>query len=93
LKVTVYTTPACRQCNMTKNWLTKKGIPFDVVDATADENTADAIRAIAAGDGIDGKVTMPYVQVSTGDPETDLHWFGFIPANLEKYTITELKAA
>jgi glutaredoxin len=73
---------------MTKTWLDKRGIPFDVVDATADEQTGDAIRAIAAGDGIEGKVTMPYVQYSTGDPETDFHWFGFIPANLEKYATT-----
>lgn len=77
---------------MTKSWLTKKGIPFDVVDATADDQTGDAIRAIAAGDGIEGKVTMPYVQVSTGDPEADLHWFGFIPANLEKYTLEKAAA-
>lgn len=80
---------------MTKSWLTNRDIPFTVIDATADENTADAIRAIAAGDGIDGKVTMPYVQYSTGDPETDFHWFGFIPDNLDRYatTIIETKAA
>ena len=77
---------------MTKTWLTKKGVQFEVVDATEDEQTADAIRAIAAQDGIEGRPTMPYVQVSTGDPETDLHWFGFIPANLEKYTLEKAAA-
>jgi len=80
---------------MTKTWLTKKGIPFETIDATADENVADSIRAIAEADGMTGRPTMPYVQYSAGDPETDFHWFGFIPANLEKYatTITEQKAA
>jgi len=73
---------------MTKKWLTGRGIPFDVVDATEDDTTADSIRAIAAADGIDGKVTMPFVQYSTGDPETDFHWFGFIPDWLEKYATT-----
>ena len=93
--ITVYTTPACRQCNMTKKWLSSKDIPFETVDATADESVADAIRAIAAEDGVTGKVTMPYVQYSTGDPETDFHWFGFIPDNLDRYatTITNQKAA
>jgi glutaredoxin-like protein NrdH len=84
-KITVYTLPACRQCNMTKNWLTKEGVPFEVVDVMQDEKTADAIRIIALADGIEGKPTMPYVQYSSGDPETDFHWFGFIPDNLEKY--------
>ena len=85
MTITLYTLPVCRQCNMTKNWLTKHGIPFEVVDATQDDKTADAIRAIAEADGIAGKPTMPYVQYSTGDPETDFHWFGFIPDFLEKY--------
>ena len=80
---------------MTKTWLTNRDIPFEVIDATADENIADAIRAIAAADGLDGRPTMPYVQYSTGDPETDFHWFGFIPDNLDRYatTILETKAA
>ena len=91
--ITVYTTPACRQCNMTKSWLTNRDIPFTVIDATADENTADAIRAIAAADGMDGRPTMPYVQYSTGDPETDFHWFGFIPDNLDRYATTLLQKA
>jgi glutaredoxin-like protein NrdH len=40
-----------------------------------------------------GFLTAPVVIVSTGDPETELMWGGFIPDNLRKYTITELKAA
>lgn len=78
---------------MTKSWLNKKGIPFTVIDATADDNIADSIRAIAAADGMDGRPTMPYVQYSTGDPETDFHWFGFIPDNLDRYATTLLQKA
>lgn len=86
--ITIYTTPACSQCNMTKRWLETRNIPYSVVDATADENVADSIRSLAASDGNTGKVQMPYVQYSTGDPETDFHWFGFIPAHREKYATT-----
>lgn len=86
--ITIYTTPACRQCTFTKKWLDNRGIPYSVVDATADDNVADSIRAIAADDGHTGKVQMPYVQYSTGDPETDFHWFGFHPDNLDKYATT-----
>jgi glutaredoxin len=73
---------------MTKRWLETRNIPYAVVDATADENVADSIRSLAASDGNTGKVQMPYVQYSTGDAETDFHWFGFIPAHLEKYATT-----
>jgi len=73
---------------MTKRWLESRNIPYTVVDATADDNVADSIRSLAASDGNTGKVQMPYVQYSTGNPETDFYWFGFIPANLEKYATT-----
>lgn len=91
-KITVYTTNPCSQCRLTKKWLDDREIPYATEDANASAETADAIRAIAEADGI--KPNMPFVQISNGDPETDLHWFGFIPDNLEKYaTSTERKAA
>jgi glutaredoxin-like protein NrdH len=90
LVITVYTTNPCSQCRLTKKWLDDRSIPHEVKDANESEETAAAIRAQAEADGV--KPNMPYVVVSTGDPEMDLHWFGFIPANLEKYT-TERKAA
>jgi len=73
---------------MTKKWLDDNGITYTAIDANADEQTANAIRAIAAADG-DTKAVMPFVQISNGDPETDLHWFGFQPANLTKYTLNK----
>lgn len=88
--ITVYTTNPCSQCRLTKKWLEDRGILHQVKDANESEETAAAIRAQAEADGV--KPNMPYVVVSSGDPETDLHWFGFIPDNLEKYT-TERKAA
>lgn len=91
MTITVYTTSHCRQCAMTKKWLDDRSIPYTPIDANSNESAAAAIRAIAEADGV--IPNMPYVQVSNGDPETDLHWFGFIPANLAKYTTTNQEAA
>jgi glutaredoxin-like protein NrdH len=85
--VTIYTTTPCQQCRMTKKWLDDRGIDYTPIDANADEQTADAIRAIAADEGV--KAEMPFVVVSNGDPETDMHWFGLNRDFLEKYTTTK----
>lgn len=90
MQITVYTTTPCSQCRLTKKWLDDRDIDYTPIDANTDEATANAIRAIAEADGV--KPNMPLVQISNGDPETDLHWFGFIPANLNKYA-TQTKAA
>lgn len=84
--VTVYSQPHCQPCKATKRWLNKNEVPFNEVDITTSPDDAEAIRAL-------GFKEAPVVIVSTGDPETDLMWSGFIPDNLRKYTITELKAA
>jgi glutaredoxin-like protein NrdH len=36
MQVTVYTTPTCPQCDMTKKTLTRGGINYDIVDLSAD---------------------------------------------------------
>jgi hypothetical protein len=75
---------------MTKKWLDDRCIEYTAIDANLDEQTADAIRAIAADEGV--RAVMPFVQISTGEPETDIHWFGLNRDFLEKYT-TNKKAA
>jgi hypothetical protein len=75
---------------MTKKWLDDRGIEYTAVDANADEKTADSIRSIAEDEGV--RAEMPFVQISNGDPETDIHWFGLKPDFLEKYA-TQTKAA
>jgi glutaredoxin-like protein NrdH len=84
--VTVYSQPHCQPCKATKRWLDKNQVTYTEVDVTTSPEDAEAIRAL-------GFKEAPVVIVSTGDPETDLMWSGFIPDNLRKYTITELKAA
>jgi len=80
MTVTIYTTPNCQQCNMTKRWLDKNNVPYSTVDLSESPDDLAAVRAL-------GYASAPVVIVSNGDPETDLHWFGFRPDNLTRYTL------
>ena len=83
--VTVYTTPDCSQCNLTKNWLTKNNVEFTTVDLSQSPDDLAAVRAL-------GYASAPVIVVSNGDPETDLHWYGFRPDNLTRYTTPKAAA-
>lgn len=61
---TVYTLPACVQCDSTKRLLTREGIAFDVVDLSQDPQALEMIRAL-------GYTAAPVV--ISGDK----HWSGF----------------
>lgn len=84
--VTVYTSPGCQPCKATKRWLDKNGVDYKTIDVS--ENPADlaAIKEL-------GYKAAPVVIVSTGDPEIELHWQGFHPDNLKKYTHSTKEAA
>jgi len=84
--ITVYSQPQCQPCKATKRWLDKHDIPYTEVDVTTSPVDAEAIREL-------GFKEAPVVIVSTGDPETDLMWSGFIPDNLRKYTHSTKAAA
>lgn len=79
-KITVYTAPECGQCNLTKNWLTTRTIPFETVDLSESPDDLAAVREL-------GYSSAPVVIVSNGNPETNLHWFGFRPDFLTRYTV------
>lgn len=44
--VTVYTKPACVQCNATYKALGKRGIAYDVVDISTDPEARDFVMAL-----------------------------------------------
>ena len=83
--ITVYTKPSCQPCMATKRWLDKRGIEYQTADVTTSPGDLEAIKAL----GYEG---VPVVIVSNGDAETDLHWHGFHPGNLTKYTATKAAA-
>ena len=82
--VTVYTTPTCSQCNMTKNWLDDpergnlKG-QYRVVDLTQSPDDFAAVKALGYG-------SAPVVIVNDdGDSTREKHWYGFRPDLLKEF--------
>ncbi|AXR73434.1 MULTISPECIES: glutaredoxin-like protein NrdH [Auritidibacter] len=66
MSVTVYSKPACVQCNATYRALDKKGIEYKVVDMSEDMEALEQVRAL-------GYMQAPVV-MTEGD-----HWSGFRP--------------
>ena len=79
MTVRVYTTPACPQCAMTKMWLDKKGVHYQMVDLAdpANINDYEAIKAL-------GYTSAPIVAIGN-DYET--HWHGFQPDRLAEHCL------
>lgn len=82
--VTVYTTPSCSQCNLTKRWLddprrgNMKG-QYEVVDLSTNEQALAAVKAL-------GYESAPVVIVNdNGDTKDEKHWYGFRPDMLEQF--------
>jgi len=82
--ITVYTTPSCSQCNMTKKWLDdpKRGNlkgQYEVVDLSQDPQAMAAVKAL-------GYESAPVVVINTtGDTKDEQHWYGFRPDMLEEF--------
>ena len=64
MSVTVYTLPACVQCDSTKRLLKRSGIPYEEIDLSADPEAMDLVKKL-------GYTAAPIV-VSGDD-----HWSGF----------------
>ena len=70
MNITVYTKPACVQCNATYKALEKQGIAFEKVDISLDTEARDYVMAL-------GYLQAPVVV--TGDT----HFSGFRPDRLK----------
>jgi glutaredoxin-like protein NrdH len=87
LKITVYSTPGCSQCIMTKNWLVREGIAFDPVDLSTSPADLEAVQAL-------GYASAPVVIVNDdGDTSNEKHWYGFRPDLLAEFATTTKAAA
>ncbi len=64
--VTIYTLPACVQCDATKRALDRKGIPYIAIDLSQDESALVMVRGL-------GYQSAPVVIAG------DAHWAGFRP--------------
>lgn len=69
MSITVYTKPACVQCNATKKALDRAGLDYDLVDISVDDEARDYVMAL-------GYLQAPVVEVN-GE-----HWSGFRPERI-----------
>ena len=70
MTVTVYTKPACVQCNATYKALDKAGVAYEVVDITEDDSARDYVLSL-------GYLAAPVVVAG------DDHWSGFRPDRIK----------
>lgn len=70
MTITLYTKPACVQCNATKKALDRAGLEYDLVDISADDEARDYVMAL-------GYVQAPVVEAN-GE-----HWSGFRPDRIK----------
>jgi glutaredoxin-like protein NrdH len=70
MSITVYSKPACVQCNATYRALDKRGVPYDVIDITKDPAALDMVKSL-------GYLQAPVV-VAGAD-----HWSGFRPDKID----------
>lgn len=83
MEITVYSKPKCVQCNMTKDWLERKGISHHVVDLSTNPQALEAVKAL-------GYAGAPVVIVNDdGDTTDEKHWYGFRPDLLQEFTTTK----
>jgi len=74
MNITVYTKPACVQCNATYRALDKAGIEYDVVDISENSEARDYVMAL-------GYLQAPVVVAG------DDHWSGFRPDRIKQLAV------
>ncbi len=68
--ITVYTKPACVQCNATYKALDKQGVAYNVIDISEDTEARDYVMAL-------GYLQAPVVVAGNE------HWSGFRPDRIK----------
>lgn len=66
MNVTVYSKPACVQCTATYRALDRKGVNYEVIDISVDEDALQTVKGL-------GYMQLPVV---VAGPD---HWAGFRP--------------
>ncbi len=72
-QVTVYTKPSCVQCNATYRALDDRGIEYEVIDLSTDEQALATVKEL-------GYQQAPVVITD------DTHWSGFRPDKIAELT-------
>lgn len=77
--VTVYTTPNCGQCVLTKHALKRKGVLYTEVDITEDATALDYIKNTL------GHSQAPVVVAWPENLADPVDWYGFRPDLISRY--------
>lgn len=77
MKITIYTTPTCVQCETTKRWFDKAGVEYTTVDLSQDAEAMEMVKG------------MGYASAPVVITELD-HWSGFRISKIQD-TIMEIK--
>lgn len=80
MTITVYTKPACVQCNATYRALNQYGIPYSVIDITEDDAARNYVMAL-------GYISAPVVVAGAE------HWSGFRPDRIKALAATAAAAS
>lgn len=75
MEITVYTKPACVQCNATKRALDKAGVSYTVVDMSQDAEALEAVKAM-------GYLQAPVVTAGSRS------WSGYRPDEIKALVAT-----
>ncbi len=70
MAITVYSKPSCKQCDLTKDLMDKRGIIYGTVDVYKDPKALAYVKSL-------GYMGAPVV-VTEND-----HWYGFRPDKIE----------
>lgn len=74
MTITVYTKPACVQCNATYKALDKVGVDYDIIDISENDEARDFVMAL-------GYLQAPIVVAG------DDHWSGFRPDRIKALAV------
>lgn len=78
--ITVYTAPGCTQCKFTKKYLNQKGLSYNEVDLSTNDDARDSLIS-------QGFSSVPVVDLGDGEK-----FFGFRPERIDNF-ITKHAAA
>lgn len=73
--ITIYSKPACVQCNATYKALDKAGLDYTIVDLAEDDDACEYVKALG------------YLQAPVVVTDTD-HWSGFRPDRIKQLAST-----
>ena len=85
MNATVYSLPACVQCNSTYKAFNRKDVPFATVDLSVDSEAHAFTKEL-------GYLQAPVVIVRDADGEVKDHWGGFKPEKINEFAAA-VKAA